>query len=215
MRGLPKFLLPCDETYTTLIERHVDALLEVCETVWIPTRPQQVLLLDSLKLPSDRVVVVPMVTETMTETVIRLTRISAAKRFVLAMPDTFFYGDQPYEFLAQSQADLTLAIWSIRPDQLGKLGQVLISGDSYGPVLDAKDKDPLCTYPHSWGAMAFNKDLIDLASPDMPHTGYLIEPAISKGLEVEAKLQNGSYFDCGTPSEYLEMLRKNTSIESE
>ena len=40
MRGIPKFLLPCDEDYLTLLERHVSKMLEHCQMVWIPTRPE-------------------------------------------------------------------------------------------------------------------------------------------------------------------------------
>ena len=82
MRGLPKFLLPCDAEYTTLIERHISELLKVCETVWIPTRPEQTILLETLGLSSDRVVIVPMTTSSMTQTVLRLCAISGAARFV-------------------------------------------------------------------------------------------------------------------------------------
>jgi len=126
MRGLPKFLLPCDDQYTTLIEKHVTKLLSTCETVWIPTRPEQTILLETLGLSSDRVVVVPMTTGTMTQTVLRLANISGAPRFVLVMPDTYFFGEQPYEYLATSKNELNLACWDIRPEQRGKLGQVLI-----------------------------------------------------------------------------------------
>jgi hypothetical protein len=65
---LPKFLLPCDDEYTTLIEKHVSNLLDVCETVWIPTRPEQTILLETLGISSDRVVVLPMTTATITHT---------------------------------------------------------------------------------------------------------------------------------------------------
>lgn len=74
-------------------------------------------------------------------------------------------------------------------------------------VLSAKDKDPTCRFPHSWGAMAFGADIMQLVFDSMPHTGYLIGPAIRVGLEVRAHVLDGKYFDCGTPSEDLEMLK--------
>jgi hypothetical protein len=210
MRGLPKFLLPCDDEYTTLLEKHVSAMLDVCETVWIPTRPEQTILLETLGISSDRVVVVPMTTRTMTQTVLRLANISGAARFVLVMPDTYFFGEQPYRYLADSTSELNLACWEIRPEQRGKLGQVKIEGGAQGAVLDSRDKDPDCRFPHSWGAMAFDKSVLSLADSEMPHTGYIIQPAIAAGVAVKAKVFTGKYYDCGTPREYLEMLNLTT-----
>jgi hypothetical protein len=206
MRGLPKFLLPCDENYTTLIERHIVEMLEVCEMVWIPTRPEQIILLESLGLSSDRVVIVPMTTQTMTQTVIRLCAISGAERFMMVMPDTYFLGEPPYEYLATSTSEMDLACWPIREEQIGKLGQVLIQGLPEGVVLESRDKDPNCKWPHSWGAMAFNRGALSSAMTEMPHTGYMIPKLLESGVEVRAKVLDGIYFDCGTPREYLHML---------
>ena len=83
MRGIPKFLLPCSPQYRTLLERHLDNLLEYCEIVWIPTRPELVNLLQSLGLSSDRVVIVSLSTQTMTETVLKIASISSANNFML------------------------------------------------------------------------------------------------------------------------------------
>ena len=206
MRGLPKFLLPCDENYTTLIERHITQMLGVCETVWIPTRPDQTILIESLGLSSDRVVIVPMTTQTMTHTIMRLCAISGAERFMMAMPDTYFYGEQPYEYLANSKSEMELACWAIREEQLGKLGQVLIQDLPEGVVLQSRDKDTECNWPHSWGAMAFNRGALAYANKDMPHTGYMIPKLLESGVKVRARVLEGNYFDCGTPREYLQML---------
>lgn len=206
MRGLPKFLLPCDAEYTTLIERHISQMLEVCDTVWIPTLPQQTILLESLGLSSDRVVIVPMTTATMTQTILRLCAISGAERFMMVMPDTYFLGEQPYQYLASSNAILDLACWKIRPEQAGKLGQVLLNADPEGQVLDSRDKDPNCEFEHSWGAMAFARPALAYADSEMPHTGYIIPRLLESGSLVRARVISGDYFDCGTPREYLKML---------
>jgi hypothetical protein len=191
----------------TLIERHVIELLEFCETVWIPTRPEQTILLESLGLSSDRVVIVPMTTSTMTQTVLRLCAISGAERFIMVMPDTYFSGEQPYEYLATGDSELNLACWRIRHEQHGKLGQVLIQGSPEGEVHESRDKDPNCQWPHSWGAMAFNRGALSSATPDMPHTGYMIPELLGAGVKIRAKVMDGNYFDCGTPREYLNMLQ--------
>jgi NDP-sugar pyrophosphorylase family protein len=209
MRGLPKFLLPAGAEHLTLLELHVNSLLKYCDTVWIPTRPEQVLLLDTLGFASDRVVILPMTTETMTETILRVTQISSSKRFIMCMPDTFFSGQKPYEFLSQSESEMALACWNIREDQMGKLGQVLIEQKLDGRVLDAQDKSSECTYPHSWGAMAFDRSALNFATPEMPHIGYVLPKMIEVEREIFASVMDGEYFDCGTPEEYLRMLTRS------
>jgi hypothetical protein len=212
MRGIPKFLLPCDEEYLTLLERHVINMLKYCKMVWIPTRPELTILIESLGITSERVVVIPMVTKTMTETILKVAAISSAADFMLCMPDTYFEGELPYESLAGLKGDLKLACWEIRPEQKGKLGQILFqAGNEKLEVIDSRDKDPSCTFDHSWGAMSFKRGLLELGDLEMPHTGYLIKPALENGLFVEGYVVKGSYFDCGTPKEYIQMLRKVTN----
>jgi len=212
MRGIPKFLLPCDEEYLTLLERHVSKMLDHCQMVWIPTRPDLTILIETLGITSDRVVVIPMVTKTMTETILKVAAISNAQKFMLCMPDTYFEGELPYEQLGKLGGDLKLACWRIRNEQKGKLGQVLFDeGPESNLILDSKDKDLECTYDHSWGAMSFSREVLSLGNSDMPHTGYLINPALQKGLKVEGFVLEGNYYDCGTPREYLSMLRHVTN----
>lgn len=205
MRGIPKFLLPCDERYTTLIEKHIDALLECCKTVWIPTRPELVLLLDSLGLPRERVVILPMQTANMTQTITRVLEVSSSENFQLVMPDTYFVGEQPYQTLESSPEIAELACWEIRKDQRGKLGQVDIEE---GYLVDIKDKDPNCEYLHSWGALTFNRKLLNFADQNDPHIGYAVQKALYKRQVISAKKIAGQYFDCGTPSEYLAMIQE-------
>lgn len=205
MRGIPKFLLPCDTTYNTLIEAHISALLEKCETVWIPTRPEMILLLDSLGLAKDRVVLLPMTTENMTQTVSKVLQIAKTENFHLVMPDTFFHGEKPYATLSSTPNLVDLACWKIREDQKGKLGQVLIQDEK---AVDMKDKDPDCEYEHSWGALTFNRELLNYAESTDPHIGYAVRNALKSGESITARVMHGKYFDCGTPSEYLNMLQE-------
>jgi NDP-sugar pyrophosphorylase family protein len=207
MRGIPKFLLPCDDKYTTLIELHVQNMLKICDTVWIPTRPELVHLLDSINLPADRVAILPMNTENMTQTVKRVLNIAKADKYFLVMPDTFFYGETPYEFTeGNSDALVNLFCWEIRDEQKGKLGQVL--ANSEGRVEDIQDKNPLCQYPISWGALIFQSELVKFAHDDEPHIGYAVKNALNEGKKIMARKLNGKYFDCGTPKEYLSLLQE-------
>ena len=205
MRGIPKFLLPCDSTYNTLIEAHIGALLETCDVIWIPTRPEMVLLLDSLGLAQDRVVLLPMTTSNMTQTVSKVLQIANSDEFFLAMPDTFFQGEKPYIGLRNELNLVDLACWKIRDDQKGKLGQVKIEGSL---AIEIEDKNPACTFEHSWGALAFHRELIRYADMDDPHIGYAVRNSLLKGQKVGSKIIKGKYFDCGTPSEYLNMLKE-------
>lgn len=210
MRGLPKFLLPSSVEYETLLERHVRNMLDYCQTVWIPTRPDLVPLLQSLGFASDRVVIVSLATQSMTETAMKVANISNADKFMLCMPDTYFYGEQPYEELSKLDSSVKLACWTIRPEQMGKLGQVKFEneGADNGVIVSSRDKDPECKFEHSWGALTFNREFINLGQPEMPHVGYIINPAIENGLNVKGFTLEGNYFDCGTPREYLQLVGK-------
>jgi NDP-sugar pyrophosphorylase family protein len=150
-----------------------------------------------------------MTTATMTETVLRIAKISGADNFIMTMPDTLFSGDQPYEFLARKNSGMRLALWRIRDEQKGKLGQVKFErseSDEEGVIVDSRDKDPNCDFAHSWGAMSFNRSVLDFADPVMPHTGYLIPELISAKIPIFGREMAGSYYDCGTPEEYVRML---------
>lgn len=204
MRGIPKFLLPCNEDYLTLIEVHIANLLRYSETVWVPTRPENVQLLTSIGISQERVVVMPMTTPTMTETVLRILSISSAKFFQLVMPDTFFAGELPYERLSRQPVCADVACWPIRQGQRGKLGQLRISKE--GRVLEMQDKDPLCTFPQAWGALSFSRELIPYMRSSDPHIGYALASAVVDGAPITAFVVNGRYYDCGTAAEYLEML---------
>lgn len=205
MRGIPKFLLPCDIDYKTLIEVHIENLLEICDEIWVPTRPEQVLLIESLGIESDRVIILPMQTQTMTETVLRCSRVSRASNFILAMPDTYFFGQLPYRLLSTETNLVDLACWKIRQSQKGKLGQVKTVGNQ---VVEIVDKDPNCEFDLAWGALTFNVNLLSYADMSDPHIGYAVKKALADTQLIDAKVIDGSYYDCGTPTEYLELLRR-------
>jgi choline kinase len=204
MRGIPKFLLPCDHLYTTLIEKHIEYLLPICETIWIPTRPEMILLLDSLGLAKDRIVILPVQTENMTQTIGKVLKISNSSHFFLAMPDTYFSGEKPYIRLNNSPKIADLACWEIRAEQKGKLGQVLIEKNF---ITDVQDKNLNCDYIYSWGALTFSKKLLEYSSELDPHIGFAVKKAVIEGESITSKIINGKYYDCGTPNEYVSLLK--------
>lgn len=207
LRRLPKFLLPSDDDARTLIERHIDALEEVCDVIWLPVRPDLIQLVHDLNL-GQRIIPIALSTKSMTETVLRITSISAADKFILGMPDTAFVGDYPYKYLwdAIQHSNLSLALWNTNENQRGKVGSIQFAG---GRVLASIDKDIDSEYPLHWGAMSFDRNFIHLLNEAMPHTGYGIRSAIDAKLEISASVINGEYFDCGTFLEYRRFLLSN------
>jgi hypothetical protein len=206
MRGLPKFLLPCSNTFETLIENHVKNLLLISEVIWIPTRPEFEFLITALGFPEDRVRTVPMVTENMTQTIQAILEIDPSEYFELIMPDTYFQGDLPYSAMTSRPNIAHLACWSIQAQQKGKLGQVdLVDSE----VKSIEDKNPNCLYDLSWGALTFSRKLMHFASLADPHIGYAVKKAIQSGERITGTKIQGKYYDCGTPDEFLLMIKEN------
>jgi choline kinase len=203
MRGLPKFMLPCSQDYETLLERHINYLLPLVDTIWIPTRPEYAHLIVRLGFGS-KIIVHALETETMSETVIKVANVAKADRFILCMPDTYFHGELPYDKLSSSQSSVELSMFEIRDDQKGKLGQILL--DDNGTVVDAVDKNLECDYKYAWGALSFTDDFVKLLDEKEPHVGYAIPRAIDT-LDISGSIIDSEYFDCGTPKEYLRMLK--------
>lgn len=201
MRGFPKFLLPNGPSYETLLEAHLKSVAPFVDEIRIAVNPMFKEILMGASLFLHDADVESMETLSMTETVLNLISRSTAEKFIVIMPDTAFLGESPYQKLFNGTKDLNLSIWKIRDEQKGKLGQVLIGDDNC--VLDCIDKDPDCDYEFAWGLQYFNRKYLNFLSPDQPHIGYGIVPAIKAGLSVGASTSAGSYWDCGTPSEFI------------
>ena len=206
MGSLPKFLLPILNGHQSLLDWHLASLLDCTDQVVILTRPENAILLSPWARRS-RVSLLVTDTQTMSETVHKAVDICGEEIFVLGMPDTFFHGENPYPRLVESSQrgiDLSLAVWRIRPEQIGRLGQVDISVDS--SIREVRDKDSQCEFPWAWGAMAFNGDLVQLLPAESPHVGYLIPAVLGSTYSSSALKISGDYYDCGTPEEYSDVL---------
>jgi hypothetical protein len=204
LRRLPKFLLPCDDEATTLIEKHIEVMEEICEIIWLPVRPDLIQLVHDLNLGA-KVIPVALSTNTMTETVLRIGSISGAENFLLGMPDTAFVGQNPYHEIAfkVQKSQLALALWKTSETQIGKVGAIEITKDQ---IVSSVDKDMKNQYPFHWGAMAFQRDFLSQLNVEMPHTGYGIRKCLDGNIHVDYHLTQGDYFDCGTFSEYKRYL---------
>ena len=57
------------------------------------------------------------------------------------------------------------------------------------------------------GSLTFNVDLIQYKSTE-PHIGYALSKALENNKKIHTKIIDGNYYDCGTPEEYLDLLKK-------
>ena len=99
----------------------------------------------------------------------------------------------------------TLACWKIRNEQRGKLGEVKIEN---GYVEKIIDKDINTGFDYSWGSILFNKEFEKYIKAEDLHIGYSAATALENGEKVGAYLMDGKYYDCGTPNEYIELLKE-------
>lgn len=200
MRGLPKFLLPVSDNVQTLIEHHVELLADFVDKIIIPTRPENVELLERLGLPTF-VQIRVLTTATMSETVEAALKGVAFENCILGMPDTYYSSKNPYEALADGpELDVKLALWKTKPSQRGQVGSIEL--DESLKVLRCEDKSPEWDFGQHWGALRFNRAALDLLDPATPHIGFIINPSIEAGLAVAGDMMLGEYFDCGTFAEY-------------
>lgn len=211
MRGLPKFLLPINDQFETLLEWHVHQIGPYCDRIRIPTRPELRRFIDALDFGDFDVVVTEVESRTMSETVTKAISASDENFFVLAMPDTFFLGNENvFELLLSHSDPISAAIFRIQDFQRGKVGQVELKTQSDGTEVISRvvDKNPDCNFPWMWGAITFDRSLMEYSTPEDPHLGYaLARAAQATGVEVRASRMESRYFDCGTPGEYWNLLQ--------
>ena len=209
MRGLPKFLLPIDKKYTTLLENHLLQSIQEIENldhIFIATRPDLVKIIKSLNLNFPKLSIIEMETSTMNETILNLIGHTDSQYFQLIMPDTYFSGEQPYGKLSSTPNFCDLALWEIRSEQRGKLGEVDIDLEDVAKVIIDKNPDSLLKY--SWGSLTFSLQLKKYIDVKEPHIGYALSNALENDEIITTKIINGKYYDCGTPEEYLGLLKE-------
>ena len=206
MRGIPKFLLPANIEYLSLLEIHIDNIKDSFSDIYLATRPEIVPLIKSLDHNFKNMNILEMDTSTMSETILETLEVSKEDFHLLVMPDTFFLGEQPYLELDQTPEVCELACWKIRDEQRGKLGE--ISFDKDNKITDIIDKDKNTGFEYAWGALTFSNKLVSYINPKDPHIGYAAKKAVDNGEDITANVIDGKYFDCGTPKEYFELLEE-------
>ena len=206
MSGIPKFLLPSDDKYTALIEHHINGLTDISNNIYLPTKKNLIPLIESLNLNFESITILEVDTKSMSETILKVLDYSNAETFLLAMPDTYFYGQKPYRLFNPKPEYADVACWKIRDEQRGKLGEVTLDEDNY--IQQIVDKNFDNGFELAWGALTFSRKLAKYIYKEDPHIGYAMKHAIDDEKKISGFKVEGSYFDCGTPSEYIEMFKQ-------
>jgi hypothetical protein len=190
--GIPKFCLPISDE-RSLIQWHVEQMLEVCDEVRVSTKAEWVPIIQNMDMNIKLIVREP---STMSDAV-KFMIGEHNDTVLIGMPDTFILGSQNniYKEMIKSDGDLVLATWECTEDLKGRVGQILISDNK---VLSSKDKVLNCDYPDMWGAMLFRKNLIRYVDTELDHPGKQIQEWIDMNLDVRAVQLGGKYMDIGT-----------------
>jgi GTP:adenosylcobinamide-phosphate guanylyltransferase len=204
-KGLPKFSLPCDVDNKPLIKRQVDQMSFYVDEIVVCTTSEWEQLIKSFKLNAEIMIIEP---STMNDAVIKMANKYDSENYIVAMADTYFYGENPYLKLSKYTKEnlITVACWKINDSIKGKVGQVELVKNS---ITDIKDKDPNCDYEHMWGALGLNKEIINKLNKYNAHLGIDLEFQIVDNFDKHYAFEiDGTYFDLGTLSQYRDLLNR-------
>lgn len=208
--SLPKFLLPINESQT-LLASHVNSALTAGfnQVLVIARKEHSSLISDQLKNLDNRVQVafLERETKTMCETVLAgISSQTFTGQVSIALSDSSILGDSlsnVYKEIVMRNAN-SLSVFRPRIDQLGKLGQVDL--DVNGKVVKMIDKDKTVQLPWIWGMASFDSSFLERIDSENAHIGISVEKWISQGETFFGIESRGSYYDCGTFSEYRSFL---------
>jgi hypothetical protein len=200
--GIPKFCLPISDE-RSLLQWHVEQMLEVCDEVRVSTRPEWVPIVQNMNMNINLIVLEP---STMSDAVKYMVG-DHNNNVLVGMPDTYIHGTQKniYKEMINTPGDLVLGAWECDKDIIGRVGQILLSGNK---VIASMDKASDCEYPHMWGTMLFRKNLSRYIDPELEHPGKQIQEWIDMHLDVRAVVQDGKYMDIGTLKGLKQLYRE-------
>lgn len=191
--GIPKFCLPVSDE-RSLLQWHVEQMLEVCDEVRVSTRSEWVPIIQNMEMNIKLIVREP---STMSDA-IKFMVGEYNDTVVVGMPDTYIInspGNIYKEMFKETNADLVLGVWECNEELKGRVGQVLLSE---GKVIDSEDKVDHCDYTDMWGSMMFRKNMIRYLDPTLEHPGKQIKDWILEGKNIVAVRPGGKYMDIGT-----------------
>lgn len=191
--GIPKFCLPISDE-RSLLQWHVEQMLEMCDEVRVSTRAEWVPIIQNMDMNIKLIVREP---STMSDAV-KFMIGEYNDTVLIGMPDTYILnapGNIYKPLFKDNTADLVLGVWECGEVLKGRVGQVLVSNDK---VIDSEDKVDNCDYPDMWGTMLFRKNMIRYIDAALDHPGKQLKEWISMGLNIKAVRPGGQYMDIGT-----------------
>lgn len=202
MHGLPKYLLPIpDDEY--LLNRHIGMMRREGASIHIGTNPRNDYWLRDFIGGN---VYLARSYATMTQTVMSVMehQEDANANVLFGMPDTYIEDNECYTKLADAltDCDVAVAVFETRPEQRGKLGMCQLKA---GYIVGIQDKPLNTSLIYAWGAIAWKPTFWDYLQPEMLHVGYGLQCALDD-LNVRAVMMDGGYWDCGTPTEYFDLI---------
>lgn len=197
--GIPKFCLPVEQNLT-LIQWHVNQMLEVCDEVRVSTRSIWMPLLTEMKIEASLIEIEP---STMSDAVYRMSREN--EDLIIGMPDTYIYGASSniYRELMALDAEIVLGVWDCAEYLKGKVGQVSID-DKTKKIISSMDKSIACDYPLMWGIIRFNLDR-EILDRSLNHPGEQFQSLIDANYIMKGQKMRGKYFDLGNFSVLKEL----------
>lgn len=201
--GLPKFLLPIQNSSLSLLDIHIENALQICDQIvltinsgWIPLLPT----LDS------RVHVIPLEPSTMPDAVLVAANLIPSDYYVVIMPDTYI-DVHPIERLVEAEAisgsDIVVASWEMTKSLVGRVGQI-VSEDNQ--ITNIVDKDSTCNLPRFWGMILLNKPALQFIHNTDYHLGQALARAIDSGTAIAEVQMSGKYYDVCDLASYTELL---------
>lgn len=85
---------------------------------------------------------------------------------------------------------------------------VRIDDDNF--ITDVIDKPAKTYLRDAWGIIAWRPVFWPYIYPIDATVGDALTRAIRAGLPIRAVVMDGSYYDCGTPDEYFQLIREVT-----
>jgi MobA-like NTP transferase protein len=199
LNGLPKYLLPIPDG--NLLARHVRQMHDAgAPTVLIAAGHHNMGILSQYAPANTETYAVA--SKTVGEAILAARPMARERRVLFGMPDTYWDAADVYEQLAHSDAVASVALWIMREDQRGRLGQCDVSNHAVSVVID---KDPTCEFPWIWGALSWSPAFWRYIQPEHTHLGQAIQAALDAGERIAPVLIDGDYHDCGTFDSYARL----------
>ena len=191
--GIPKFCLPISDN-ASLLQWHVEQMLEVCDEVRVATRAQWVPIVESMHMSVKLMVREP---STMSDAIALMVG-NHSDTVVIGLPDTYILNSTVNiyeEMTKEEEADIVIGAWECDKQLKGSVGQVKIMN---GKVVGSEDKVNDCDYPDMWGTMLFRRGMIRHLNPELDNPGKQLNDWSMDGFDIRAVKPGGRYVDVGT-----------------